>query len=111
MPPKKDGGGMNQCRVSGRWSAEEMQLHINFLELKAVHFVFMTVADQIYGQNIQIQIDNKTAVAYLNHMGGTHSVSMNSLAKEIWEWAIERKIHLTAVHIPGVENQIKLQIF
>lgn len=50
------GGGieMNQCRVSGRWSTEEMQLHINFLELKAVHFVLMTVADQIYGHNIQI---------------------------------------------------------
>lgn len=31
-------------------------------------------------------------------------MSMNSLAKEIWEWAIVRKIHLTAVHIPGVEN-------
>lgn len=53
---KRMGGGreMNQCRVSGRWSTEEMQLHINFLELKAVHFVLMTVADQIYGQNIQI---------------------------------------------------------
>lgn len=54
---------MNQCRVSGRWSTEEMQLHINFLELKAFHFVLMTVADQIYDQNIQIQVDNKTAVA------------------------------------------------
>lgn len=60
---KRMGGKMNQCRVSGRWSTEEMQLHINFLELKAVHFVLMTVADQIYGQNIQIQVDNKTAVA------------------------------------------------
>lgn len=29
---------------------------------------------------------------------------MNSIAKEIWEWAIQRNIHLTAVHIPGIEN-------
>lgn len=98
------GGEMNQHRVSGRWSSEETQFHINFLELKAVQFLLMTLANQVYGQNIQIQVDNKTAVAYLNHMGGTHSTSMNTLAKEIWEWAIVRKIHLTAVHIPGVEN-------
>lgn len=37
-------------------------------------------------------------------MGGTHSEIMDSITKEIWEWAIKRNIHLTAVHIPGIEN-------
>lgn len=35
----------------------------------------------------------------MNHMGGTHSTSMNTLAKELLEWAIVKKIHLTAVNI------------
>lgn len=52
---------MNQYRGSDGWSSEEMQVHINFIELKAVHFLRMWVAD-VYGQNIQIQV-NKTAVA------------------------------------------------
>lgn len=71
---------------------------------KSIQFVLMTLTNQIYGQNIQIQVDNKTSGAYLNHMGRTHSTSMNTHAKKIWEWAIVRNIHLTAVHIPGMEN-------
>lgn len=70
----KIGWGMNQPRASGRWSSENTRFHINFLELKAVWFVLMTLANQVYGQNIQIQVDNRTAVTYLNHMGGTQSL-------------------------------------
>jgi hypothetical protein len=105
MLRKKVGGGvMNNQKVSGRWTQAETLLHINVLELRAVQFALLTLVPDLTSQNIQIQIDNSSAVAYINHMGGTHSKRMNSIAKEIWDWAIQRNIHLTAVHIPGLEN-------
>jgi hypothetical protein len=55
-----------------------------------------------------VQIDNKSAVAYINHMGGTHSNAMDAIAKKIWSWALMRNNHISSVHIPGMENQ---QIF
>ena len=54
--------------------------------------------------HIQIQIDNTTALAYINNMGGSKSKELNQLAVQIWEWCISRNIWLTAVHIPGRLN-------
>ena len=42
----------------------------------------------------------------INHMGTSHSGSCNSVAKEIWEWCIDRKIWISAAHIPGKQNLI-----
>lgn len=61
-----------------RWSPEETQFHINFLKLKAVQFVLMTLANQVYGQNTQIQI-NKTSVSlkqYFNN-GMVYIIDLN----------------------------------
>ena len=54
--------------------------------------------------HIRIQIDNTTALAYINNMGGSKSKELNQLAVQIWEWCISRNIWLTAVHIPGRLN-------
>ena len=39
-------------------------------------------------------------------MGTSHSNKCNSLAKQIWEWCINRAIWLSAAHIPGKHNVI-----
>lgn len=49
-------------------------------------------------------IDNTTAVAYINNMGGSHSLPCNSIAKEIWNWCIKQNIWLSAAHLPGIKN-------
>ena len=49
-------------------------------------------------------IDNSTSVAVINNMGTSHSDQLNSLCKSIWEWAITRKLWLSAAHIPGKLN-------
>ena len=49
-------------------------------------------------------IDNTTAVAYVNKMGGTKSHECNEIAQDIWKWAIKHNIWLSAAHIPGTEN-------
>ena len=51
--------------------------------------------------HVQLSLDNTTAVAHLNHQGGTKSVLLSALATEIWCWCLERSIYLSAIHIPG----------
>jgi len=40
--------------------------------------------------HIGIRSDNTTAVAYVNEMGGTTSILLDSLSAEIWSWCSER---------------------
>ena len=51
-------------------------------------------------------IDNQTAVSYINHQGGTHSLRCNKVSREIWLWAAHRNIWLSAAHILGSHNTI-----
>ena len=52
-------------------------------------------------------LDNMTAVSYVNKMGGTHSLECQLVAREIWLWAKERNIWLSADHIAGSDNIFK----
>ena len=49
-------------------------------------------------------MDNSTAVAYITSMGGTKSTYANKLAKKIWYWCIDNRVHISAAHIPGATN-------
>ena len=44
-------------------------------------------------------MDNTSAVAYLNRLGGTRSLVLFNLALALWEWALTRNIFLSAEHI------------
>jgi len=46
------------------------------------------------------------AVAYINHLGGTASRELVTLTRDLWMWCLERYIHITAQHLPGVLNTI-----
>ena len=54
--------------------------------------------------NVLLKMDNRSAVAYVNRMGGTRSETLTDLAKEMWEWALQQNIHIMAIHIPGMTN-------
>ena len=47
-----------------------------------------------------------TAIAYINHLGGTVSKKLVTLTRNLWMWCLERNIHITAQHLPGVQNCI-----
>lgn len=63
-----------------------------------------TFAAQVRNQHVLLLVDNMTAIAYLNHQGGTHSRKLSDLAIEVWNWALKRGLTLHAEHIPGVLN-------
>lgn len=48
-------------------------------------------------------LDNTTAIAYINSMGGRKS-QCNQITRDLWVWCSTHNIWLTAVHIPGKQN-------
>ena len=49
-------------------------------------------------------MDNNTAIAYINNMGGIRSDSCDHIAFDIWKWVAEQQIWISAAHIRGFEN-------
>lgn len=92
--------------TGGCWAPDEAENHINYLETKAVLLGLQSFQTKIVGQPLNILIDNTTAVACINQMGTCHSISINNLVIEIWEWCIKHNIWLTASHIAGIDNTV-----
>ena len=59
--------------TGGRWTAEESQLHINVLELQAAFFALQSLCSKESNTHIHLQLDNTTAVSYINAMGRNKS--------------------------------------
>ena len=97
------------CESSGQstrglWSAEEQLWSINAKELKAAFLGLQSLGKDLSGKHVQIQSDNVTTVAYIRNMGGIRSLLCDSIASELWAWCIERKVWVSATHIPGKLN-------
>lgn len=90
--------------TQGLWSGTESQLHINELELKAIHFALQAFGKRLNNKHVKILCDNSTAVTYINAMGGTKSPSCNQVTYGIWDWCVNNNTWLTATHIARVEN-------
>ena len=89
--------------AGGPWAGDELHWHINEKELQAVFFGLQTFCGRLHDTHLRLNIDNTTSVAYVNNQGG-RKPALNEIARNIWNWAQERKLWLSAVHIPGVEN-------
>ena len=88
----------------GLWSYLESLDHINVLELKAAMLGIQALCKDVHDCFVQVQIDNNTAVAYINNMGGTHSLKYNHYTRGLLLWCVKRKIWITACHIAGSNN-------
>ena len=56
-------------RTGGLWSQLEGN-HINYLELLAAMFAVKSFAKDRKDNHVHLRMDNRTAVSYVNHMGG-----------------------------------------
>ena len=103
----KKGWGVTYDNTStgGLWDAIECEIHINWLELKAIEIGLQTYYKP-EAKHFKIFCDNTTAIAYINNMGGMKSQDCNNLAKSIWLWCQERNLWITACFIPGKENKV-----
>ena len=98
------GAVCGERKTGGQWTPTEAQSHINILELLAAFFALKCFCKNMQNIHVQLQIDNTTAVAYINNMGGSKSTELNQLAFSVWEWCTTRHIWLSAVHIAGILN-------
>ena len=98
------GGTCSGVSTGGPWNAMEKLMHINVKELKAVFLTLKTFCGDKTDVHIRLKIDNMTSVSYINKQGGKKPF-LNSIARDIWQWAIDRNIWLSATHIPGVLNE------
>ena len=98
------GAVCGQEEVGGRWRPEERHCHINWLELRAVDLGLECFTKNCHATTIRLEVDNTTAVAFINRKGGTASQDLCNLAQQIWASALQRELHLVAVHVPGRLN-------
>ena len=90
-------------RTGGQWSAAEKESHINILELKACFLGLKSLCADIRNSHIQINMDNICGVSYIDHFGGK-TKQLNKLAIDIWNWAREQNVWLSAAFIQGAKN-------
>ena len=100
------GAHTETLQASGLWSAREAMLHINKLEMIAVRNALLAFRTQLTGLPVQLMSDNATVVSYLTKQGGTASLPMYRLAKEVLLLARDTHIILRAKHIPGERNAL-----
>ena len=91
--------------IHGVWDHKENPESINYYELMAVKLALEQLCDKVYDSAILLRIDNRTAISYVNRMGGVKIKKFNKLARTIWEWAENRNILLKATYIPSNENK------
>ena len=90
-------GAMDNCSsCEGRWDTLEFTLllsqGINYLEMLGAFHGLRAYCSNLTDAHVRLQIDNTTAVAYLNHMGGTRSLSCDELANTIWLWCVRSRL-------------------
>ena len=76
----------------------------NCLELLGAWYATQALIQERENLTILLWIDKKSAVAYINHMGGTHSSQLANLTIQLWSWALKKGIFLMAKHIAGKDN-------
>ena len=64
------GAVCNGQRTRGHWSVQEKKLHINSLELLAGTFAIKAFVKHQSNIQVLLRMDNRSAVAYVNRMGG-----------------------------------------
>lgn len=67
-------------------------MHIKCLELLAADLAARTFLKGHRGVSVFLQLDNSTAVAYINNLGGTALSVLTALAKSLWLWAMVKDI-------------------
>ena len=81
--------------ISGLWNADELQLHINVLELMAAFNALKALCYSARNEHIQLYLDYTTAIKFITKMGGRKK-DLNDTARDIWLWCNKRNIILSA---------------
>ena len=98
------GAATDDWSVYGRWTGEEVTLHINHKELLAVLKTLELKAPSLANSTVLFLIDNTTTVSYISKQGGTRSLKMTRTVKKIYSLASRHNVFLKSVHVKGTLN-------
>ena len=74
----------------GVWSRDQRAQHINVRELYVVFICLTIFCGNVTGVHLKFELDNTTAVAYINRMGSSKSRLCDAVARTIWAWCIPK---------------------
>ena len=97
------GAVCNNIRTGGAFNLDQMEYHINAKELLAAKFSLKTFV-KVSDAHVKLLSDNTTTVHGINNMHSNKSDLCHSSISEIWAWAEDKNIWITASYVPGKEN-------
>ncbi len=92
--------------VRGEWTGEFLSWHINCLELRAVFLALIHFLPVLGKHHVIVRTDNLAVVSHINCQGGSHSRTLDRLARRLLLWSQDKLLSLRAVHVPGVLNLV-----
>jgi len=104
------GGHIELITVRGVWTTEEKKLHINILELLAIHKTLEALVDIVRNKAVLVCSDNSTTVAYIKKQGGLRSKSLFLYTQSLYQFLEMNNVNIKARHIPGKLNVIADQL-
>ncbi|XP_057713573.1 uncharacterized protein LOC130929952 [Corythoichthys intestinalis] len=100
-------GAVWQRRAArGSWSLRDHAVHINVLEMRAVHLALRHFYPFLRGRHVLVRSDNAAAVYHINHQGGTRSAHLLEASRRLLVWAAPRLASLRATYLPGQLNRL-----
>ncbi|XP_045137209.1 uncharacterized protein LOC123519768 [Portunus trituberculatus] len=100
------GAHVGESLVSGLWSLQEKNLHINHLEILVVFRALQALQRDLSGTVVNLISDNTTVVTYLRNSGGTQSKSLSVLTWVILRWCEDNQVLLRPKFVPGWRNAV-----
>lgn len=96
-----------ETTIGGPWLPLEAQAHINLLELKVTYLALSALfkSSTPVPQHVLLQMDNSTAVAYVNKRGDTITHLIDATT-DLLAVVLSAGSWITAKHIPGTSNEI-----
>jgi len=76
------GGVLNDLFTGGQWSEDESKNHINYLEILACFLTLKALCSDLQNSHVKAMLDNTTAIAYINSMGGRKS-QCNQITRDL----------------------------
>lgn len=98
------GAVCGSTRTHGFWHHEEREKHINWLELAAALYGIKSFTKNVTNSNILLRVDNTTAIAYINRMGGIKYKNLNQITRELWQYCESKNLWVFASYINTNDN-------
>jgi len=98
------GARYNDDRAHGFWDSSKSSLHINKLELEAAELGLHSFFKHTRSKSVLLRMDNTTAIAYINRLGGCRSHDLHTISKRIWSWCEANDLWISASYLTSAQN-------